>query len=86
MKNNINQVAQTIANEISKYPANASADHGTLHHTLKMTKRESEANLMAGWFLKKVEKIIPDNSDEEKEEYNQLRQELVELAIEIVGK
>jgi len=83
MKNNIDEVAQTIAQTIEKFPADTLADHGTLHHTLKMTKRESEAWLMASWFLKNVEKMSLKN---DKEVYNQYRKQLSEKAIEITGK
>jgi hypothetical protein len=83
MKNNINKVAQTIAKEISKFPANTPVDHGTFHHTLGMTKRESEAWSMASWFLSKIEKVsLEDN----KEEFNNLRKQLSDLAIAEVGK
>lgn len=85
MKNDINKVAQTIAKEISKYPANTLADHGTFHHTLGLTKRESEARQMAGWFLSKVEKMTTDN-EESKAEYNKLQNQLIDLAIIEVGK
>lgn len=83
MKNDINKVAQTIAKEISKFPANAPVDHGTLHHTLGMTKRESEAWSMASWFLSKVEKMSLEN---DKENFNDLRKQLAELAIAEAGK
>jgi hypothetical protein len=83
MKNDINKVAQTIAKEISKYPANTPVDHGTFHHTLKMTKRESEAWLMASWFLSKVEKM---SLEDDKENFNSLRKQLSDLAIAETGK
>jgi hypothetical protein len=83
MKNDINKVAQTIAKEISKFPANTPVDHGTLHHTLGMTKRESEAWLMASWFLSKVEKM---SLEDDKENFNNYRQQLTGLAIAEVGK
>lgn len=85
MKNDINQVAQTIAKEISKFPANQALGNDSVHKFLGYTKRQSEAILMAAWFLKKVEKMNPDNEDE-KEEYDSLRSELVDLALEITGK
>ena len=83
MKNDITNVAQTIAKEISKFEANSPADNGTFHNTLGLTKRESEARQMAGWFLKNVEKM---NSDDNKEEFNRLQDQLIELAITEVGK
>lgn len=83
MKNDINKVAQTIAKEISKFLANSPADNGTFHHTLGLTKRESEARQMAGWFLKNVEKM---NSDDDKETFNKLQEQLIELAIAEVGR
>ena len=83
MKHNINEVAQTIAKEISKFAANSPADNGTLHNTLDLTKRESEARQMAGWFLKNVEKITNDGNPEN--EFNTLQNQLIELAIEEVG-
>jgi hypothetical protein len=83
MKNDINKVAQTIAKEISKYPANTPVEHGTFHHTLGMTKRESEAWLMASWFLSKVEKM---SLEDDKEIFNQYRKQLADLAIAEVGK
>lgn len=83
MKNDINKVAQTIAKEISKFPANAPADNGTFHNTLKMTKRESEAWSMASWFLSKVEKM---SLEDDKENFNNLRKQLADLAIAEVGK
>ena len=86
MKKNINEVAEAIAKEISKYPANAPADHGTLHRALELTKRESEARQMAGWFLRKVEKIDPDESKETKVEFTKLLNELIDLSIKITGK
>lgn len=84
MKNNINEVAKTIAKEIIKYPANKPADTTNILHTrLGLTKRESEARLMAKWFLSNVEKIsIEDN----KTKYNELRDQLIELAIAETGK
>lgn len=85
MKNDINKVAQTIAKEISKYPANSPADDGTFHNTLGLTKRESEARQMAGWFLSKVEKMTTNN-EADKAEYNRLQNELIDLAISEVGK
>lgn len=84
MKHNINQVARTIAKEISKFQPNAPADHGTLHRNLKLTKRESEARQMAGWFLTKVEKL--ENDGDPNNEYNRLQNQLIELAIAEVGK
>jgi hypothetical protein len=85
MQNDINKVAQAIADEISKYPASSPAGHGTFHHTLGLTKRESEARQMAGWFLSKVEKMTTDD-EESKAEYNKLQNQLIELAIAKVGK
>lgn len=85
MKNDINQVAKTIAQEISKYPANSPADNGTFHNTLGLTKRESEARQMAGWFLSKVEKMTTD-TEESKAEYNKLQNKMIALAIAEVGK
>lgn len=85
MKNDINKVAQTIAKEIGKYSANTLVDHGTLHHTLGMTKRESEAWLMASWFLSKVEKM-PFEDEGDKETFNQYRKQLADWAIAEVGK
>jgi hypothetical protein len=83
MKNNINEVAKTIAKAIGKFPANSPAEHGTLHHTLKMTKRESEAWLMASWFLSKVEKMV---LEDDKEKFNQYRRELSDAAVALTGK
>lgn len=83
MKNDINAVAQTIAKKISEFPANTSADHGTFHDTMKMTKRESEAWSMASWFLINVEKM---SLEDDKETFNQYRQQLSDKAIEITGK
>lgn len=84
MKNDINKVAQTIAKEISKFEANIPADNGTFHNTLGLTKRESEARQMAGWFLSKVEKI--ENDGDPNNEYNTLQNQLIDLAIAEVGK
>lgn len=83
MKNDINKVAQTIAKEISKFEENTPADNGTFHNTLGLTKRESEARKMAGWFLEKVEKMSLDSN---KEEFNKLQNQLIDLAIAEVGK
>jgi orotidine-5'-phosphate decarboxylase len=83
MKHDINEVAKTIAKEISKLEANTIVDHGTFHHTMKLTKRESEARKMAGWFLLKVEKMI---SEDDKEIFSSLQNQLIELAIAEVGK
>lgn len=83
MRNDINEVAQTIAAEISKFKANSPSDHGTLHHVLGLTKRESEARRMSGWFLRVVEKM---NSDDDKEKFNKLQNQLIDLAIAEVGK
>jgi hypothetical protein len=84
MKNDINQVAQTIAKEISKFEANSPADNGTFHNTLGWTKRKSEAHQMAGWFLRKVEKIYL--AEEEKEAFAELQAQLRDKALEIVGE
>lgn len=83
MKNDINKVAQTIAAAIVKFPANTLMDGTTLHAVLKMTKRESEAWLMASWFLSKVEKMSLEN---DKENFNSYRKQLSDLAIAITGK
>jgi hypothetical protein len=84
MKNDKNEVAQAIAKEISKYSANSQADNGTFHNTLGLTKRESEARKMAGWFLKNVEKM--ENDGDPDNDFNQLQNQLIDLAIEITGK
>jgi hypothetical protein len=86
VKNDINQVAQTIAQTIEKFPANTAADHGGLHHTLGYTKRQSEAKLMATYFLKKIEKMNPDKDEESKAEYDKYHNQLVDKALEISGK
>lgn len=81
MKNDINKVAETIAKEISKFPANAESEN--LHKLAGLTKRESEAFQMASWFLSKVEKM---DQDADKEAFHSLRMRLVELATAAVGK
>jgi hypothetical protein len=83
MKNNINQVAQTIANKISEFPANQQLGNDCVHKMLGYTKRESEAVLMAAWFLKNVEKM---SRDDDKETFKAYRQQLVDKAIKISGK
>lgn len=82
MKNDMNKVAETIAKEISKFPAGAEAEHG-IHRLAEMTRRESEAFSMASWFLSKVEKM---DQDADKEAFHSLRMQLVELAVAKVGK
>lgn len=86
MKNDIDKVSQTIAEAISKFPANQSLGNNCVHKMLGYTKRESEAILMAAWFLKKVEKINPDTDESQKENFDNFRSQLVEAALEITGK
>ena len=84
MKNDISKVAQTIGKEIRKFKADAPAANGTFHNTLGLTKRESEARKMAGWFLSNVEKMENDGNPDN--EYNTLQNQLIDLAIAEVGK
>lgn len=64
MEQKIKAGIKVIVNVISKIEANTPYDVvGRLHHILKLTKRESEANLMAGYFARKILKL--DRSSEE---------------------
>ena len=86
MKNNIEAVAQTIAKEISKFPADQKLSNERLHGQLGYTKRQSEAVLMATYFLKTIEKINPDLDESQKEDFDKYHGQLVKMAIEITGK
>lgn len=91
MKNDINKVAQAVIAEISKHEAGKQADNGSVHKMLGMTKREAEANQMAGYFVAKIEKIEKyiggyEAGKEVNPEYRQAVEAIVEKVFEQIEK
>jgi hypothetical protein len=77
------QAVKVIAATIAKIAANIPADHGTMNQNVfHMTKRESEAHKMAGYFVGRMYKF----SEAEEAQRVALYQDIARKAIEITGK
>lgn len=77
---------EIISAEIAKSPANAPAEHGTVHRKLGYTLRQSIATQMAGQFVKMLYKLEMADEPEDDQERMDIIKSLVSAAIEVTGK